>query len=67
MTTGDEIRTHYTNAGFSRRGFAERIGVSEHSIRRLERGESVHPSTAKAVADDMGVKVTDLMPLEEAA
>lgn len=62
-----EIRAHYRNAGFSRRGYAAKLEIHEQSLRRLERGESVHPATAKAIADDMGVQVTDLMPVEKEA
>lgn len=67
MTTGQRIREHYLNEGFSRRGYADKLGTNEAAIRRLEAGENVHPATAKKVADDMGLKVTDLLPLEPAA
>lgn len=65
MTDRPNIRAHYMNSGFSRRGFAEHVGVPEGTIRRLEDGLSVHPASAKKIADDMGIKVTDLMPVEE--
>lgn len=55
------------NAGYSIRGLAAEIGIAEHAIRRLEGGESVHPATAKKVADYFGIKVTDLMPLDREA
>lgn len=56
------------NAGLSIRDLASELDVNQHSIRRLESGEgSVHPATAKKIADRFGVKVTDLMPLAEAA
>jgi DNA-binding XRE family transcriptional regulator len=64
--TGEELRAAYINRGFSRRGFAEHVDVPEQSLRRLEVGERVHPATAKKVADELGVRVTDLMPLEAA-
>jgi DNA-binding XRE family transcriptional regulator len=51
------------NAGYSIRSLARELDVNEHSIRRLEAGEAVHPATAKKVADFFGVTVVDLMPL----
>lgn len=67
MNTTDQIREHYLNQGLSRRAYAEKIGVPEQSLRRLEAGLGVHPANAKIVADDLGVKVTDLMPVEREA
>lgn len=56
------------NAGYSIKSLARELGVHEHAIRRLERGEGgVHPANAKLIADRFGVQVTDLMPLEDAA
>lgn len=49
------------NHGHSIRSLAEKLGVHEHAIRRLEAGGSVHPATAKKIADYYGCKVTDLM------
>ncbi len=66
LRVGD-LQASYLNEGLSRRQFAERIGVPEQSIRRLERGLGIHPANAKKVADYLGVKVTDLLPVEEAA
>lgn len=62
-----DLRTAYTNAGFSRRGFARKVGVSEQSVRRLELGERIRPANAKKVADYFGLRVTDLMPEDLAA
>jgi ribosome-binding protein aMBF1 (putative translation factor) len=55
------------NAGHSIRGLADEIEVPEASIRRLEDGKGVHPANAKKVADYFDVRVTDLMPVQEAA
>lgn len=55
------------NSGHSAKSLARELGVHEHAIRRLERGEGVHPATAKKIADFFEVQVTDLMPLREAA
>lgn len=57
----NEIRKHYLNLGHSRRSYAEFLGIHENALRRLEKGLNVHPATAKKVADDMGVLVTDLL------
>lgn len=61
---GRRIREHYLNAGYSRRGYADHVGVREGTIRRLEDGLSVHPASAKKIADDMGLRVVDLMPID---
>lgn len=53
------------NEGKSIRGLARELGINEHTLRRLETGEAVHPSTAKKVADHFGVKVTDLPAFSE--
>lgn len=63
--TAAEIRARYMNAGFSRRSFAAHIDVPEGTIRRLENGQSIHPESAKKVADWLDVLVTDLMPIED--
>ncbi len=65
--TSAEIRAGYINEGYSRRSFAEHIDVPEGTIRRLESGLAIHPENAKKVADFLGVRVTDLMPLEDVA
>lgn len=65
--TSFDLTVARLNAGYSIRGLAAVIDVAEHAIRRLEGGESVHPATAKKVADFFEVKVTDLMPLDREA
>lgn len=65
--TGFDLPEARLNAGYSVRGLAAEIGVAENAVRRLEAGESVHPATAKKVADYFGIKVTDLMPLHREA
>jgi transcriptional regulator with XRE-family HTH domain len=49
----------------------ERSGVAEHTISRIEHGASLRPTTARKLADALGVAVADLMerppvPLGEA-
>jgi transcriptional regulator with XRE-family HTH domain len=49
------------NEGLSQRGLAERAGVSNQSVSKLEHGGNVRPATLKKVADVLGVKPLDLM------
>ncbi len=51
------------NRGHSIRSLADELGVHQHAIRRLEAGGSIHPATAKKIADYFGCQVTDLMPI----
>lgn len=52
------------NAGLTRGELARRAGVTGDVIRRLEAGAPVVHLRARAVAAVLGVKVTDLMPLD---
>jgi ribosome-binding protein aMBF1 (putative translation factor) len=61
------LTTARLNAGYSIRGLARELKVPEASIRRLESGEGVAPSTAKKIADYFGVKVMDLPSFREQA
>lgn len=65
--TGDELRHHYLNAGFSRRGFARHVGVPEQSLRRFEDGDGISPAYAKKLADHLGTTVVDLIGLNDKA
>ena len=58
-----DVRREYLNRGFSRRGFAEHVGVPWSSIRRLEKRQGIRPERAKKVADELGCQVTDLLPV----
>lgn len=55
------------NAGHTVASLASELGVHRASIARLENAESVHPATAKKIADYFGVRVTDLMPVDREA
>lgn len=52
------------NAGHSIRSLSVELGVHQHAIRRLEAGGTIHPASAKKIADKFGVQVTDVMPVE---
>ncbi len=62
-----DLAAERLNKGHSIRSLADELGVHQHAIRRLESGGSVHPATALKIADYFGCKVTDLLPLDEAA
>lgn len=57
-----DLETERLNRGYSIRGLARHLGIHDNAIRRLERGDVVHPATAKKIADFFEVQVTDLMP-----
>ena len=59
-----DLRVARINKGHSVRGLARESGTRENTIRRLERGLSVRPESAKPLADFFEVQVTDLMPLD---
>jgi transcriptional regulator with XRE-family HTH domain len=63
-TSAFDLRAARLNRGLSARQAALEIGVTQQALRRLEGGTSVHPASAKKVADFFGVQVTDLMPLD---
>jgi transcriptional regulator with XRE-family HTH domain len=67
MTDRFSLTAARLNAGLSRAQLARELGITRETLRRLENGLGVHPSTAKKVADRFDVLVTDLMPLEREA
>lgn len=67
MTNSFNLTVARLNAGLSIKGAAREIGIHEHSIRALENGGTVHPATAKKVADYFGVSVVDLLPVDREA
>ena len=57
-----DLKALRLNEGYSIKALARELGVHEHAIRRLERGEGgVHPATAKKIADRFELQVTDLL------
>lgn len=62
-----DLAAERVNRGHSLKSLAKELGIHSNSLAALERGESVHPATAKKVADYFGIKVTDLMPVERSA
>lgn len=55
------------NRGLSIRQAAERVGVARATLERAERGDGVHPGSAKLIADFYGVQVTDIWPVPDLA
>jgi lambda repressor-like predicted transcriptional regulator len=49
--------------GHSIRSAAAAMGVARATLERAERGQGVHPSSAKKIADFYEVKVTDIWPV----
>jgi transcriptional regulator with XRE-family HTH domain len=62
-----DARAERLNRGLSQRALATECGVSLTTVQRLEDGRGAHPENAKKVADYFGIKVTDLMPVEQPA
>src|SRR5215217_4247089 len=56
-----QLRALRINEGLSQRELAERAGVANTSVWKLERGGSVRPATLKKIADVLGVKPMDLL------
>jgi ribosome-binding protein aMBF1 (putative translation factor) len=55
------------NRGLSVRALAKEIKVNPQVVQRAEEGRSVHPASAKKIADFYGYRVTDIWPLDEKA
>jgi DNA-binding XRE family transcriptional regulator len=53
------------NSGHSLRSGAKVIGITRETLERAERGQGVHPATAKKIADFYGVQVTDIWPVDQ--
>lgn len=58
-----DLTVERLNRGYSIKSLAGHLGIHEHAIRRLEAGGTIHPASAKKIADFFGCKVTDIMPL----
>lgn len=57
------------NRGWERKALAEYLGIAESVLRRVEGGQRCSVPNAKTLADWLGVKVVDILPLpaEQAA
>jgi len=52
------------NRGLSQREAAKNAGVAASVWGRAEAGETLRPANAKAIADFLGVRVTDIWPID---
>jgi DNA-binding XRE family transcriptional regulator len=59
------LKTSRLNRGMTIREMAAAIGIAHGTYERAERGDGLHPSTAKKIADHFHVKVSDLFPIED--
>ncbi len=55
------LRQWRESRGLLQRELASESGLSEYTITRIESGDSIRPSTARKVADALGVSVADLI------
>lgn len=67
MTDRFHLQAERLNRGLSRREAARQIGVPRETLRRLETGVGASPENAKKVADFFGVRVTDILPIQDVA
>ena len=63
-TTTQKLVRLRADAGLSLRGAARQMHLARATVERAERGETIHPSTAKVMADFYDVRVTDIWPVE---
>lgn len=61
---GDRIREIRTQAGISQEALARRAGLSLRTVARIEAGEDTKVQTLAAIADALGVAVSDLLTTE---
>ena len=54
-----------TSAGLSQRDLAQRSGVAASTIARIETGHEAHPSTARRLAEALGIEPRELMDPEK--
>jgi transcriptional regulator with XRE-family HTH domain len=57
----DKLKDLRIDQGLSQRALAQRAGLSQTSIWKIERGGGANPATLKKLADVLGVRPTDLV------
>jgi transcriptional regulator with XRE-family HTH domain len=57
----DKLKELRIDQGLSQRALAQRAGLSQTSIWKIERGGGANPATLKKLADVLGVRPTDLL------
>ena len=56
----DKLKELRIDEGLSQRALAQRAGLSQTSIWKIERGGGANPATLKKLADVLGVRPMDL-------
>lgn len=65
-TVAFDLHAERVNRGLSLRRAGSQMGIAPNTLKQAENGSTtVHPGTAKKIADFYGVKVTDIWPLVE--
>lgn len=57
----DKLKELRIDEGLSQRALAQRAGLSQTSIWKIERGGGANPATLKKLADVLRVRPTDLV------
>ena len=57
----DKLKELRIDEGLSQRALAQRAGLSQTSIWKIERGGGANPATLKKLADVLGIRPTDLV------
>ncbi len=57
----DKLKELRIDEGLSQRALAQRAGLSQTSVWKIERGGGANPATLKKLADVLGVRPTDLV------
>jgi DNA-binding XRE family transcriptional regulator len=59
------IQAERLNRGLSRGQAAKQMGIARGTLVAAEAGRSIAPSSAKAIADFYGCRVTDIWPVDD--
>ena len=57
----DRLKELRIDQGLSQRALADRAGLSQTSVWKIERGGGANPATLKKLADVLGVRPTELV------
>jgi transcriptional regulator with XRE-family HTH domain len=60
----DKLKELRIDQGLSQRALADRAGLSQTSVWKIERGGGANPATLKKLADVLGVRPTELVKVE---
>ena len=57
----DRLKELRIDQGLSQRALADRAGLSQTSVWKIERGGGANPATLKKLADVLGIRPTELV------